>query len=136
MSREDPIIDKLLEDLLGPVVGELGVRVARYLVYDSVGTMDKIFVNGGLKPLADALGMTGRGRLAELSSVLDALSSLRLETSRMDTWLLMWSRSPRTVILTVGRGLNRDTLDSIVRMTPEERSQVRIVRTQLVRVRA
>jgi hypothetical protein len=136
MSREDLGTDKFLEELLGPVVGELGVRVARYAASQASGVRDEIIIDGGLKTLADRLGMTEPDRIEKLSSVLHKLSSLRMNTTRWDTWLLMWSNSPRRVTLTVGCGLSAETLDEIVSMSPEERAKVHLKQTMVVKVRA
>jgi hypothetical protein len=136
MSREDLGTDKFLEELLGPVVGELGVRVAQYAASQASGVRDQIIIDGGLKTLADRLGMTEPDRIEKLSSVLHKLSSLRMNTTRWDTWLLMWTNSPRMVTLTVGRGLSAETLDEIVSMSPEERAQVQLKQTMVVKVRA
>jgi hypothetical protein len=129
-------IDEFLEELLGPVVGELGVQVARYIVREWNPDTDEIMIGGGLKTLADKIGMTGRGRIEELSAVLDALSELRLKCQGRDTWLLMWSRTPRAIFLTVGPGLDALSLETFMRVHLEDRAQVRLTRMRIVRVRA
>lgn len=128
---------EFLETLIAPVVGDVGVKLVRYLARKA-DDVDRTWIYCSWSELADVVQVKGPGRARRVRAACDTLSSMRIVFNHrrdgFNAWLIGYSDMPCALYVTVGDGLTSEFLMRLEQIHPDyrKRLEVQVHRTVVV----